>query len=81
MLFAHADQTVVRSDHQETVVGLAGQQPEDCRPQVPLVACKVSEADDFGRPPSNLFPSKFSTRDVGHNNFSLAVETHYLHAD
>jgi hypothetical protein len=44
---AHAYKTVVCSDHQQTVVGLRRQQTKDGGAQVPLVACQISEANDF----------------------------------
>ena len=38
-LLAHANKAIIGSNHQQAVVGLAGQQTEDGCAQVPFVAC------------------------------------------
>lgn len=48
MLFAHANETIVGSDHEQAVIGLAAEHAEDGSAQVAFVTGKISEADDFG---------------------------------
>lgn len=45
---AHAYQAVVGSDHQKAVIRLTAEHAEHSSAQILLVACQVSEADDFG---------------------------------
>lgn len=47
-LLAHSHQTIISSDHQQTVVGLAAQHSKYSGAKVSLMTCQISEADDFG---------------------------------
>jgi hypothetical protein len=48
MLFAHADQAIVGSNHEQAVVGLTAEHTEDGSAQVAFVTSQIGEADDFG---------------------------------
>jgi hypothetical protein len=48
MLFAHSDQTIIGSNHEQAVIGLTAEHAKDGSAQVAFVTSKISEADDFG---------------------------------
>lgn len=53
-LLAHTNKPIIRCYHEQTVVRLARQQAKHRGAQVPLVACEIRKANDFGLGMSEL---------------------------
>jgi hypothetical protein len=60
MLFAHANQPVVCSNHQQAVVWATGKKSENGGTEILLVTGQVGEGDDFGTAFANFFPRQLS---------------------
>lgn len=47
-LLAHADEAVVRGDHQKTVIRTAAEQAKHSGAKISLMSCQVGEANHLG---------------------------------
>ncbi|KFY19021.1 hypothetical protein V491_04625 [Pseudogymnoascus sp. VKM F-3775] len=64
VLFAHANEPVVRSDHQQAVVRARREHPEHRGTQISLVPRQVSEGYHLRRALSDLLPRQAATGNV-----------------
>lgn len=56
MLFAHANEPIIRGNHKQAVVGATGEQTKNGCSQVLLVASQIAKRNNLGTALSDIFP-------------------------